>query len=228
MAEQTIEYREEVYWQKKKEFIWLTPSSIKNILSLVPTPQGCVLEICSGSGMFTSSMDLSHIHKYYCLDISSSLLQKLKKELPSVIIQKGDAQNLPFKDNSFDMVAVFAGLHHLSQLELSVLHSYRVLKNKGTYVCFEPNNDAWYRFLMLRLRNVLGIYTEDETFLKPQKIIALLQKMGFRDINISYITPTYSFANRWHLFPLFCAMKLFSFIPGRYMQSFFIIVAKKS
>lgn len=149
--------RESKYWEKVENFNWLEKDSILKIINLLRV-EGDVLELCSGSGMFTRYILTDRIKSYTCLDISGKLLSTLKKEMPSVNIIKDDAEN--FKINKkFDCIVVFAGLHHLPHLREVLENSYSHLKKGGMFICFEPNRDCWYRTLMLPFRRILKIYT---------------------------------------------------------------------
>jgi ubiquinone/menaquinone biosynthesis C-methylase UbiE len=53
---------------------------------------------------------------------------------------KGDAQRLPFKDNSFDLVTCQTLLIHVKHPMKAIQEMKRVLKPGGTILCVEPNN----------------------------------------------------------------------------------------
>jgi len=222
-----ITEKEEDYWSKKEEFDWLSTKSIKSILGLVPKPKGVALELCSGSGMFTRYMDINKCSKYTCLDLSQKLLDRLKVIRKEIEIKRGDAQKLDFKEQSIDGIYIFAGLHHLPNRGACLLKSYKILKRDGKFTCFEPNADCFYRKSMMKMRNILGLYTEDETLLKPQVLAKNLEKIGFKKIRIKYITPNYRFKHVGLLYLLFIAMKIISIMPGRFFQTFFIITCEK-
>jgi ubiquinone/menaquinone biosynthesis C-methylase UbiE len=58
----------------------------------------------------------------------------------SLKLQKGDAQNLPFEENSFDLVTCQTVLIHVPQPARAIAEMKRVLKPGGTLLCVEPNN----------------------------------------------------------------------------------------
>ena len=55
-------------------------------------------------------------------------------------LTKGDAQNLPFPDNSFELVTCQTVLIHVPFPEKAIKEMKRVLKPGGTLLCVEPNN----------------------------------------------------------------------------------------
>lgn len=228
MKESKIVEREEIYWEKKDEFNWLTDKSVKKIVAKIPKHKGKCIELCIGSGMFTRFLNMDNVKEYIGLDISSSLLKRLKKVLPQIKTEKGDAQKIDkHKNKEFDYVYVFAGLHHLPRMKLSLNESYRILKTGGKFIAFEPNMAAIYRPIIYRLKNFLNLYTEDEIFLQPTVVKKMLQEVGFKKIRIDYVTPNYSLKHVKLLYLLFIPMKILSIIPGRRTQSFFIIYCEK-
>ncbi len=56
--------------------------------------------------------------------------------------KKGDAQNLPFKDNHFDLVTCQTVLMHVKDPKAVLKEMLRVLKPKGLLMVAEPNNLA--------------------------------------------------------------------------------------
>jgi ubiquinone/menaquinone biosynthesis C-methylase UbiE len=53
---------------------------------------------------------------------------------------KGDAQKLPFKDNSFDVVTCQTVLIHVKNPTLALKEMKRVVRKGGIVICSEPNN----------------------------------------------------------------------------------------
>jgi ubiquinone/menaquinone biosynthesis C-methylase UbiE len=142
----------------------------------------------------------------------------------------GNAENPAIVSSSFDLVLVFAGLHHLSNMTKAIQNGYRVLRSGGRFVAFEPNASCWYRKPMLRLKSILGLYTEDEKFLYPQKVKDQMEAAGFVDIEIKYLTPEYNPAHLRTLLnrTLAYLMKLaVSIHDGPHWQSFFIILGSR-
>ncbi|MDH5506895.1 MAG: methyltransferase domain-containing protein [Anaerolineae bacterium] len=182
--------REKEYWDARVEFEWLTEESIAQIVASLPPIQGDVLEMCSGSGMFTQRLKGSY-SRYVCLDLSASLLKQARITMPDKLIVAGDAENPAFSSAAFDMVLVFAGLHHLPDMEKSIRDAYRLLRPGGRFICFEPNAECWYRKPSLSIKRLLKIYTEDERFLYPDEVISPMEKTGFVSIETQYMTPEY-------------------------------------
>ncbi len=220
--------QEREYWTNKTEFEWLSEKGIANVLKLLPHTQGDVLELCSGSGMFTKHIQ-GNYNTYTCLDISMPLLDTLKKALPSIAIIEGNAEAPLLPPDSYDAVLVFAGLHHLTNITATLQNAHKLLRVGGTFMAFEPNKDCWYRLFMLPLRRLLKIYTEDEIFLSPGYLHKEMASAHFENITIDYVTPDYNPSRLSMLNKILagCMKIASSLIPGRLGQSFFIISGRK-
>jgi len=71
------------------------------------------------------------------LDISSGMLDKARSRMNRLIL--GNAQELPFRDQSFDLVFARSLLHHLPHAEKGVSEINRVLKSNGEVVFSDTN-----------------------------------------------------------------------------------------
>ena len=226
---QVVLAKESAYWEARSQFEWLSEEGIQTVLDVIPPVDGDVLELCSGSGMFTRRIQPTY-RSYTCLDLSQSLLDTLHQCLPQITPVQGNAEEPDFPPESFDQVLVFAGLHHLPDEDKAIYNAYRLLRPGGTFVAFEPNQDCWYRAPMLRMKAILRLYTEDERFLKPEIVKVSLQKSGFTGIETHFITPVYqdehlgSFINKT-LARMMQVVAALSSAPA--WQSFFVIIGRK-
>lgn len=64
-------------------------------------------------------------------------IKDCKLEFP---FKKGNSNNIPFKDNSFDVVVALETLEHVSDLKQTFKEIKRVLKPKGIFLLSTPNN----------------------------------------------------------------------------------------
>jgi ubiquinone/menaquinone biosynthesis C-methylase UbiE len=63
-----------------------------------------------------------------------------KEKKTNVRFVQGDANDLPFEDNSFDVVTCQTLLIHLKKPERALREMKRVVKPNGIVICSEPNN----------------------------------------------------------------------------------------
>lgn len=188
--EQATVERERAYWDAHEDLDWVTDQSKRAAISLIPDLTGDLLELCIGSGTYSQAVP-RRFTSYTGLDLSTSLLDRLRTRCPDIVPVEGNAEDLSFDDASFDTVLVFAGLHHLPRYERAVAESFRVLRPGGHFFCFEPNDRAWYRPPMRYMRDFIGIYSDDEVFMDPHDVAATLTRNGFRRHRIDYLTPRF-------------------------------------
>lgn len=72
-------------------------------------------------------------------DISLEMLKIARKKFHNVNFVEGDIENLPFKDNSFDVVVASFVIVHLKNLQKAFDEVYRVLKTGGIFVLTNIN-----------------------------------------------------------------------------------------
>lgn len=74
-----------------------------------------------------------------------------------------DAEELPFKDKTFDLVYAWGVLHHTPNIELALKEIYRVLKPAGIIKAMVYHISSWtgwmlwFRFCLLRLRPLVSV-----------------------------------------------------------------------
>lgn len=91
----------------------------ERLAELVPSDSGRVLEICAGTGYL--SRIVAHTHpdmEFQALDISPEMLavgrrRAAKKGIERITFVRGDAGELPFEDDHFDLLLAAYGLHEL-------------------------------------------------------------------------------------------------------------------
>jgi len=188
---------ERSYWENHQDYDWSSDQAKRQAIACIPRLDGDSLELCVGGGAFARQIPRGY-RSYTGLDLSHSLLSALKAHMPHVIAVHGDAQALPFDDASHDAVLVFSGLHHLPRFQETLTDSFRVLRPGGCFFCFEPNDRAWYRMPMRFLRNrkivrdLIGVYSEDEVYLDPKEVRRACEAAGFRDIRVDFMTPRFN------------------------------------
>lgn len=115
----------------------------KAIKLLKPFQPKTILDIATGTGDFAIAAKRLNPQKVIGIDLSEGMLsigrKKLKRKgLDQLIdLQKGDSENLPFNDNSFDAVIVAFGVRNFENLEKGLLEINRVLKPRGAFIVLE-------------------------------------------------------------------------------------------
>jgi ubiquinone/menaquinone biosynthesis C-methylase UbiE len=108
-------------------------------------PFGDALEIGAGTGYFgLNLMRAGLIERLTATDISAGMLDSLNATARrlgvEVRTERTEAEDLPFRRESFDLVFGHAILHHIPDLERACAEFHRVLRPGGTLLfCGEPS-----------------------------------------------------------------------------------------
>ncbi len=116
---------------KKNLVSWINPSKNSKIID-VASGTGDIARLCSE--VTDNSCNIS------CIEPNEKMLLKGKKKLKNfhnLNWELSPAENLPFKDNSFDYYIISFGIRNVTDLNKSLNEAYRVLKNGGRFFCLE-------------------------------------------------------------------------------------------
>ena len=123
--------------------------------------KGCsVLDIGCGPGFWVREFCRMGLTVYAC-DLSTTAVELTKKSLGlfdlTAHVLEGNAEKLPYRDESFDYINCQGVIHHTPNTEKCIAEFFRVLKPGGV-VCFS----VYHRNVILRspffLRMILGIF----------------------------------------------------------------------
>lgn len=119
----------------------------KRIVSISSSYSGNVLDVgCGGGDLLRMIREVSSPGtRFFGLDISEKLCEIARKNNPDAEIVKGDAESLPYKDNTFDFVFMTEALEHMLDHKKAVMEVGRVLKPDGIFVVTVPNRD-WLQY----------------------------------------------------------------------------------
>ena len=113
---------------------------------------GCILDMCSGTGQTTAALRLSlpstNNSQIIAADFSRHMLEiamdrAYKKDLRHIYFTLTDAVNLPFANNTFDVITITFATRNLAAAPGHLLRSfrefYRVLKPGGWFLNLETS-----------------------------------------------------------------------------------------
>jgi ubiquinone/menaquinone biosynthesis C-methylase UbiE len=122
-----------------------------------------VLEVACGRGGFVRELARAGAHVTGC-DFSSAALRATSTKLAALDSQcsasliQGDAQNLPFADNSFDVLVSCETIEHLPDVQSALLGMHRVSRPGGKLFLTTPN-----------YANFMGLYEAYSHFRHPSR-----------------------------------------------------------
>jgi SAM-dependent methyltransferase len=112
-------------------------------------PEDEILEIGCGIGSIVN--DLHHRgFNIAGIDISNEAIAYGLEKFGDINLKVQPAENLPYNDNSFDVVLSFDLFEHIAQIEMHVNEVTRVLRKDGYYLFQTPNKysnvifETWY------------------------------------------------------------------------------------
>jgi demethylmenaquinone methyltransferase/2-methoxy-6-polyprenyl-1,4-benzoquinol methylase len=124
-------------------------------------PGDRALDLCCGTGDIALALarrgaDVTGLDfSDKMLEVAQSRLQNAKGKIPPLKFIQGDAEHLPFPDNSFDAVTVGYGLRNLTSWEAGLREMLRVAKPGGRIVVLDfgkPANALWRRLYFTHLK----------------------------------------------------------------------------
>ncbi len=120
-------------------------TKMRKALGGEPGPWAHALEIGAGTGYFSLNlMAEGRIERLTATDIAPGMLAALEDNAEQLGLEveavETDAEDLPFPDETFDLVLGHAVLHHIPDLDSAAAEFMRVLRPGGTVVfCGEPS-----------------------------------------------------------------------------------------
>ena len=84
------------------------------------------------------------------VDLSEKMVNLARKNYPEMDIRTGDAEGLPYKDSSFDVVTINFGVLHFPDAEKAFAEAHRVLKPGGrlAFTAWSGPEDSTIGFAM--------------------------------------------------------------------------------
>jgi DNA gyrase subunit B len=143
--------------------------------------EAVVLDVCCGSGVVGASFK-GKVKKVVGLDLTPEMVSLAKQRLDEV--HQGNVYNIPFPDNSFDLVCTREVLHLLPYPEKPVSEIYRVLKPGGQFIVgqilpFGEDDAAWmYRIFKKKQPLIYNMFQEED-------FRRLLLSPGFVDLEMT-------------------------------------------
>jgi len=99
-----------------------------------------VLDVACGTG-YGSNYLTKEAKEVVGVDISNDAINYAKNNYikPNLNFYNGDAINLPFLDESFDVIVSFETIEHIRKYDKFLNECWRVLRNGGLFICSTPN-----------------------------------------------------------------------------------------
>lgn len=168
-------------WYRTKTGSYVDRTEKRLIFSMMRSKKGKALDLGCGTGNYTVEL-----HKrgfdVVGVDLSEKMLEIARGKLPDVEFVRASAYNLPFNDESFDLVLSVTMFEFLREPERAVREIHRVLKPGGEVIIGTMNGRSlWFLFKRLKTLFVETAYRYAR-FYTPGELEGLLIEQGFRDV----------------------------------------------
>jgi ubiquinone/menaquinone biosynthesis C-methylase UbiE len=147
-----------------------------------------ILDIGCGTGNLAlySFNAFDNINNFVGLDMSENMIEKAHNKAKLLNITEklqftiGDAEHLPFDDNSFNIVTCCHSFHHYPHKDRAIAEMHRVLENQGHLMLIDGSrDDPWGYFIF----EVCVSYIENHVHHCTDQLMAqMLRQAGFDDI----------------------------------------------
>ncbi len=172
-------------------------------------PSGLILDVCSGTGdvAIEVSKRSDVIASDFCAEMLKICALKItKRNIKNIYCIQNDAENLSFKDISFDGAIVAFGIRNVADIKKALSEMQRVVRNGGRIVVLEfslPQNRffrSMYYIYFQKLLPVVGRLVSKKTgpysylpssvmaFPKRDEFVELMKVSGMMDIRYYDLT----------------------------------------
>ncbi len=120
----------------------IPPANIESLLKYGQFPlNGKVLEVGGGTGRVAREL-IKIQANIFLLDRSFAML-RVATNHQDFKLTLGEAEHLPFMDNTFERILLIDTLHHVVDARTTLLECLRVLRIGGLLVIQEPDIEQW-------------------------------------------------------------------------------------
>ena len=124
----------------------------------------------------------------------------------AVTFEQGNAEELPYRDRSFDCVTIAFGIRNVPRIERALAEAFRVLRIGGRFLCLEfsavdmPGLDRLYELYSFQVIPRVGqavtgdreayqyLVESIRKFPKPKAFAAMIEAAGFRRVSFTQMT----------------------------------------
>ncbi|KKP59476.1 MAG: Demethylmenaquinone methyltransferase [Candidatus Magasanikbacteria bacterium GW2011_GWC2_34_16] len=132
-----------------------------------------VLDVGAGTGRLTLKLAKAGA-EVVALDVSEEMLKRIMNYESRIKVVIGDAEDLPFPNESFDFVTAAFLVVHLKDLERFFDEVYRVLKPNGKFLVTNINQKE-----PPEVNTKEGIIKIESYYHRPEKVVEELEKLAF-------------------------------------------------
>lgn len=145
-----------------------------------------ILDIGCNFGTLLNKFDKAGYENLFGIDTNASAIERGKKYYPNVKsgLSPYDGENLPFEDESFDVILMFDVIEHIPELERFLTEQvFRCLKPDGKFIFQTPNkylNIVWEIIYLRSLTKWREFHVSLQTVSSLKR---MLKRVGFMKLD---------------------------------------------
>lgn len=116
------------------------------------------------------------------IDYYKKAIDFAKRRKSKIKFVHADVHNIPYKNNSFDIVCAIETLEHLENPKKALKEIYRVLKPQGCLLIGQDTDSLFFRTIWFAWTRWKGSVWKNShiSCMKPQDLIKALKRQGFK------------------------------------------------
>jgi len=141
-----------------------------------------ILDVGCGTGEFISGLaDRVKNAQIHGVDLSDSMVKVAKAKMNgrNVEVKVGDVEELPYENNTFDVITCSHSFHHYPNKSQALKEMHRVLKPDGKVMIIDGCRDVLFGDLIFR---IVQIWEKHVYHLLGWQFKAIFSKTGFHEI----------------------------------------------
>jgi ubiquinone/menaquinone biosynthesis C-methylase UbiE len=230
------------WWNPLKENgrKWVYLKQFKKIAEILKEdPSVKALDLGAGRGLYTGLL-LKKKYKVVSVDINPRMLEIIHQKFGNKVLTiEAGCVNLPFENESFDIILAIELVVHVPEIEKLLSEIKRILRSNGKAILSVTNKFSLYSLWVTKINPFL-IFKSKEYFNRQYSVkefSEILEKYGFQIISIYGfgVIPSLSLLKNWQfiIIPEFFAKGFSSILDpllGKYFGHIltFIISKKRS
>ena len=105
-----------------------------------------LLDIGCGTG-FIVHLVVDLVAEVHGIDITEDMMSQIDLTKGNITLTKAQAENIPYENNTFDIVTAYSFLDHLLNYKVAIKEAHRVLKDGGVFYSDLNPNKAFSKML---------------------------------------------------------------------------------
>ena len=141
-----------------------------------------ILDVGCGTGELAHQLaDHFEAAEVHGVDISDTMIKKAnsKNKTKNTKFEVGDVEDLPYKDNSFDVITCSHSFHHYPNKDKAISEMYRVLKPNGRLMIIDGCRDVFFGRIIF---NMVERIEKHVYHLFGSEFRELFRKKGFNNL----------------------------------------------